>query len=88
VELRPQPFAFSELIGVPVEDPSGRALGRVWEARASWQPDGTITIDELLVGRGGLLKRLRGPGPGARGIPWENVTQIEARRIVAALPAA
>jgi hypothetical protein len=82
VELSSQPFAFSELIGRAVEDSSGRGLGHVWEARASWQPDGTIAIDELLVGRGGLLKRLRGPGPNARGIPWESVTQIETRRIV------
>lgn len=83
MELRPQPFAFSELIGVPVEDPSGRSLGRVWEARAHRQPDGTIMIDELLVGRGGLLKRLRGPGPDARGIPWANVTEVDVGRIVA-----
>jgi sporulation protein YlmC with PRC-barrel domain len=82
VELRPRPFAFSELVGTPVEDPSGRALGRVWEARAGRQPDGTIVIEELLVGRGSLLRRLRGPGPETTGIPWENVTQVEARRIV------
>jgi sporulation protein YlmC with PRC-barrel domain len=82
VELSSEPFAFSELIGMPVEDPSGRRLGRVWETRARWAPDGTIRIEEILVGRGAVLKRLRGPGPDARGIPWESVTQIEARRIV------
>jgi sporulation protein YlmC with PRC-barrel domain len=82
VELSSRPFAFSELIGMPVEDSSGRRLGRVWEARARWGPDGTITIEEILVGRGAVLKRLRGPGPDARGIPWESVAQIEAHRIV------
>jgi hypothetical protein len=82
VELNSQPFAFSELIGMSVEDSSGRRLGRVWEARARWAPDGTITIEEILVGRGAALKRLRGPGPDARGIAWESVVQIEAHRIV------
>jgi hypothetical protein len=82
VELSAQAFAFSELIGIPVEDSSGRRLGRVWEARARWGPDGTITIEELLVGRGAVLKRLRGPGPDAKGISWESVAQIDARRIV------
>jgi sporulation protein YlmC with PRC-barrel domain len=82
VELSSQPFAFSELIGMPVEDSSGRHLGRVWEARARWKPDGTMTIEEILVGRGAVLKRLRGLGPDAKGISWENVAQIDARRIV------
>jgi sporulation protein YlmC with PRC-barrel domain len=82
VELSSQPFALSELIGVPVEDSSGRRLGRVWEARARWTPDGSIMVEEILVGRGAVLKRLRGPGPDARGIPWESVAQIEAHRVV------
>jgi sporulation protein YlmC with PRC-barrel domain len=82
VELSREPYALSDLVGIPVENASGRRLGRVWEARAHWERDGTIAIDELLVGRGALLKRLRGPGANARSIPWESVAEIEAQRIV------
>jgi len=79
VELNRHPL--SDLIGRPVCDRSGRRLGRVFEVRGHWE-DGDVVIDELLVGRGGLLKRLRGPGPDARGIPCEAVGEVSAERIV------
>jgi sporulation protein YlmC with PRC-barrel domain len=74
--------AFSELIGVAVCDRSGRKLGRVYEVRAHRQGDGSIVFDELLVGRRALLRRLRGPGPDARGIPWKAVVELAGDRIV------
>jgi sporulation protein YlmC with PRC-barrel domain len=78
VELSPDPAALSALIGRRVRDQSGRGLGRVWEVRAHWDRDGYVVFDELLVGRGAMLKRLRGPGPHAHGIPWEAVTEVTA----------
>jgi hypothetical protein len=44
--------------------------------------DGTIVIDELLIGRQGLLRRLRGPGGGASGIPWANVVDLDRERVL------
>jgi sporulation protein YlmC with PRC-barrel domain len=75
------PFALSDLIGKPVCNSSGRSLGRVFELRAHWE-DGCVVIDELLVGRGSLLKRLRGPGVNARGVRWENVVEVGERIVV------
>jgi sporulation protein YlmC with PRC-barrel domain len=69
VELSRKPFALSDLIGKPVCDSSGRRLGRAFEVKAHWG-EGRIVFDEILVGRGSLLKRLRGPGAGARGVRW------------------
>jgi sporulation protein YlmC with PRC-barrel domain len=83
VELsRDRPFAFSELIGRRVEDQNGRPLGRVLEVRAHWEGDGTILLDELLVGRGALWRRLRGPSAAAGGIPWANVTELSPDRVI------
>lgn len=82
MELSDGPGAFSQLIGQRVEDSSGRSLGRVFEARGRWQRDGTIVLEELIVGRGGLWQRLRGPGAEARGVAWENVAEIRRDRIV------
>jgi hypothetical protein len=82
VELNDDRGSFSELIGRRVEDGSGRSLGRVFEVRGHWQRDGTIVLDELLVGRGALWKRLRGPGTDARGVPWESVAELSRERIV------
>jgi len=82
VELSPDRFALSALIGRRVRDQSGRRVGRVWEVRAHRERDGAIVFDELLVGRGAMLKRLRGPGPDAHGIPWQAVTEVTADRIV------
>jgi sporulation protein YlmC with PRC-barrel domain len=83
VELSGEPFALSDLIGRPVCDSSGRRLGRAFEVRAHWQ-DGGIVIDELLLGRGSLLKRLRGPAAAARGVSWESVTEVGERIVVRA----
>jgi sporulation protein YlmC with PRC-barrel domain len=81
VELSREPFALSDLIGKPVRDGSGRRLGRVFEVRAHWE-DGRIVFDEILVGRGSLLKRLRGQGAAARGIPWESVAELGEQIVV------
>lgn len=83
MELSREPAAFSDLVGRPVRDQSGRDLGRVFEARAHWERDGSIVIDELLVGRHGLMRRLRGPGEDDRGIPWEAVVELGDEHIVA-----
>jgi sporulation protein YlmC with PRC-barrel domain len=82
VELSDNPLAFSELIGTSVTDQSGRALGRVLEVRAHWERDGSVVLDELMIGRRALWRRLRGPNPDERGIPWETVAEIGAERIV------
>jgi sporulation protein YlmC with PRC-barrel domain len=82
MELSGRPQAFSSLIGAPVHDHGGRALGRVFEVRAHWERDGTIVFDELLIGRRGLWRRLRGPAADARGIPWEAVAELGPERIV------
>ncbi len=83
MELSREPFALSELIGKSVRDSSGRRLGRTFEVRAHWT-DGGIVIDELLVGRGSLLKRLRGPTADARGVRWESVIEVGERIVVCA----
>jgi hypothetical protein len=82
VELSREPAAFSDLVGRPARDQGGRDLGRVYEARAHWQRDGSIVIDELLVGRRGLVRRLRGPGEDDRGIPWEAVLELAGEHVV------
>jgi sporulation protein YlmC with PRC-barrel domain len=82
VELSERPGAFSELIGTRVSDGSGRSLGRVFEVRARWERDGTIVLDELMVGRRALWQRLRGPDTSAHGIPWEAIVEIGAGGIV------
>lgn len=75
------PFALSDLIGKPVYDGSGRRLGRAFELRAHWEGE-SVVIDEILVGRGSLLRRLRGPGVKARGVGWENVVEITDRIVI------
>ncbi len=81
MELSHERFALSDLVGKPVCDSSGRRLGRAFEVKAHWQDD-RIVIDELLVGRGSLWKRLRGPAAKARGIGWENVAEVGERIVV------
>lgn len=80
MELNQEHWAFSDLVGSRVSDQSGRSLGRVFEVRAHWEQDGSILLDELIVGRGGLWRRLRGTGD-ARGIPWAAVTGMEPGRL-------
>jgi sporulation protein YlmC with PRC-barrel domain len=81
VELSGETTAFSALIGLPVEDQSGRRIGRVFEVRGRWE-DGSILFEELLVGGRALVRRLRGPGPDASGIPWQAVMEVGEDRIV------
>lgn len=83
MELSREPFALSDLIGKPVCDGSGRRLGRAFELRAHWEGT-TIVVDEVLVGRGSLLKRLRGPGASARGFRWQSVIEVGERIVVRA----
>jgi len=82
VELNEPPFALSALIGMPVCDSSGRRLGRAFELRAHWEDGDRVVIDEILVGRGSLLKRLRGPAASARGFRWESVVEVGERIVV------
>lgn len=84
MELSREPFALSDLIGRPVCDSSGRRLGRAFEVKAHWEDRDRIVIDELLVGRGSLLKRLRGPDASARGVSWESVTEVGERIVIRA----
>jgi sporulation protein YlmC with PRC-barrel domain len=77
MELTGDPAAFSDLVGRRVCDSAGHTLGHVFEARAHWERDGSIVVDELLVGRQGLWRRLRGPGDDDRGIPWEAVIALD-----------
>ena|GEM_PF-3350328 len=82
MELSDMPFALSDLIGKPACDSSGRRLGRVFEVKAHWEDGDRVAIDEILVGRGSLLKRLRGPDAGARGFRWESVIEVGKRIVV------
>ena len=81
MELSSQPGAVSDLIGLRVRDQSGRSLGRVHELRGRWE-DGQIIVEELLIERRALLRRLRGPGPRARPVPWAAIVQIGAEELV------
>ena len=75
--------SLSELLGRKVLDQSGRKLGRVYEAKGHWERDGTIVIDELILDRGGLRRRLRGPGgPEEQSYPWEAVVELTGEAII------
>jgi len=63
VELSSGGFSFSGLIGQVVRDQSGRRLGRVYEVRGHWERDGSIVLDELMVGRRALLRPCAVPLP-------------------------
>jgi sporulation protein YlmC with PRC-barrel domain len=82
VELSADRFSFSDLIGQVVRDQSGRTLGRVYEVRGHWEHGASIVLDELMVGRRALLRRMRGPGPEAGGIPWQAVNEVSGDGIV------
>jgi hypothetical protein len=82
VELNDAPTGVAHLLGVRVYDQNGKKLGRVHELRGHHEDDGSVVLDELLLGRGALLKRLRGPGPDAGGVPVEAVIEQSAERIV------
>jgi sporulation protein YlmC with PRC-barrel domain len=87
VELSGKPLAFSDLLGSRVRDQSGRALGRLYEVRAHRERGGAVVLDELIVGRRALWRRLRGPSADARGISWQSVVEIGSGEIVVRLPA-
>lgn len=77
-----EPRALSELMGRPVVDQSGRRLGRVYEAKAHWEGD-AIVIDELILSRSGMRRRLRGPGgPEKQSVPWESVVDLSDEHVV------
>jgi len=79
VELR----SLSGLLGRKVVDQSGRRLGRVYEAKAHWERDGTVVVDELILDRGGLRRRLRGPGgPEEQAFGWEAVVELTDDAVV------
>jgi sporulation protein YlmC with PRC-barrel domain len=74
--------ALSELLGRKVVDQSGRRLGRVREARGHWEGE-AVVVDELILDRGGLRRRLRGPGgPEEQAIPWEQVVELVDETVV------
>ena len=78
-----EPGALTELLGRKVVDQSGRRVGRVYEARGHWEPGGTIVIDELVLSRSGLRRRLRGPGgPDRESVPWESVAELRDECVV------
>jgi sporulation protein YlmC with PRC-barrel domain len=81
MELSSEPGAVSALIGLRVRDQSGRSLGRVRELRGHWE-DGQLFVEELLIGRRALLRRLRGPGPRARAVPWAAIVRIGAEELI------
>jgi hypothetical protein len=85
VELSDSPTGVAHLLGARVYDTGGRKLGRVHELRGHHEPDGSVVVDELLLGPRALLKRLHGPGPEARGVPVEAVVEQSAERIVVRL---
>lgn len=81
MELR-GPGALSELLGRKVVDQSGRRLGRVYEAKGHWEGD-AVVIDELLLGRTGIRRRLRGPGgPEKQAVPWDAVVDLRDETVV------
>lgn len=84
VELSRDRFALSDLIGLGVRDGDGASLGRIYEVRAHWERDGQLVIDELITGRTGLWRRLRGPGTDTRGIDWESIAEISDGAVVVA----
>jgi sporulation protein YlmC with PRC-barrel domain len=77
-----EPFALSALIGLEVREFNGGRIGRVWEVRAHRDRDGSVVCDEILLRRGGLIGRLRGPRHEAPGIRWEAVAEIADDHIV------
>ncbi|MGH2940302.1 MAG: hypothetical protein ACRDPE_19520 [Solirubrobacterales bacterium] len=82
MELSDVPTGVAHLLGARVYDQNGKELGRIHELRGHHERDGTVVIDELLLGPKALLKRTRGPGPDVRGIPFEAVIELSAERAV------
>lgn len=77
-----EPGALSELLGRKVVDQAGRRVGRVYEAKAHWEGD-AVVIDELVLSRSGMRRRLRGPGgPDREAVPWESVIDLSDEHVV------
>jgi sporulation protein YlmC with PRC-barrel domain len=75
----------SDLIGCRVWTESGQKVGRVHDLRAQSADHGWLLIG-LVVGRAGILERLRGgpsDGPTRPGavIPWQAITALHDGRI-------
>jgi sporulation protein YlmC with PRC-barrel domain len=85
VELNDAPTGVAHLLGARVYDQSGRKLGRVHELRGHREDDGTVVIDELLLGRSAWRARLRGPEAKAKGIAVEAIAALDEERIVVRL---
>ena len=82
MELSGDKAGVARLLDARVVDQNGSRLGRVYELRGHYERDGSIVVDELLIGKTALLKRLRGPGPEAAGIPLDAVIEQGPERIV------
>lgn len=77
-----EPGALSELLGRKVVDQAGRRVGRVYEAKAHWEGD-AVVIDELVLSRSGMRRRLRGPGgPDREAVPWDSVIDLSDEHVV------
>lgn len=76
------PFGFTRLLDRRVVDQSGRKLGHAFELLARRDRDGTLTIEQILVGKAALLRRLRGPGAARTRIPWGAVIEVRDEEIV------
>lgn len=77
-----EPYNFTRLLDRRVVDQSGRSLGHAYELNARRAPDGTFAIETIIVGRAGLLRRLRGTEAAGERIPWEAVAEIRDDCIV------
>ena len=82
MELNDAPTGVAHLIGARVYDASGRKLGRVHELRGHREDDGTVVVDELLLGPRAIWKRMRGPGPRPPTVSIEAVIEWGTERIV------
>jgi sporulation protein YlmC with PRC-barrel domain len=76
----------SDLIGAVVRTEGGEKLGRVHDLRAHRSGDGWLLMG-IVVGKKGLLVRLRGGEPDAavrpgNVIPWEAITRLEDGLVV------
>jgi sporulation protein YlmC with PRC-barrel domain len=85
----------TDLVNSQCVTEDGRVLGRVFEFRARHTGDGTLEIEDLLLGRHALVERYgagRHRPPGRRQgdtvheVPWSDVVRIEERRVVVRRP--
>lgn len=75
----------SRLQRMDVVDREGNRLGRVFDLRTSHgSPDEPPRLEGLLVGRGGLARRLGIRRGSARMVPVSDIVSIEDRTIVVA----